>query len=168
MSSKNVLFYSNYCNFSKEVLGDIIKRNIRDLFVLVCVDQNRYTLPPFVDRVPLIVTPQKEIITDESLSKYIEELHKQHGNAEIEAFTVSTSRMSMFSDPYSFIDDNITSNSSHGTAYVFLGNAEEQYHIQIPPEDDGCKNKFDASMLENIKAQRAIDEETLKKRMLKQ
>jgi len=165
MSSKNVLFYSNYCNFSKEILGEITKRNIRDLFVLICVDQNRYNIPSFVDRVPLIVTTQKQIVTDDDVLTFITELHKHHGSTEISAYTVGTSRIGMFSDQYSFIEEDSGRHGNHGMPFVFIEKEGDMCRIQTP-DDDGHGNgtgnqKLDMSILENLKAQRDMDVQKL-------
>lgn len=70
-NNKHVLFYSNFCLYSKELLMTITKLDIRKRFILVCVEKHRAAIPPVIDRVPTIVTPAKELITDERVAPYV-------------------------------------------------------------------------------------------------
>ena len=69
---KSVLFYSQYCEFCNEVLRLITKKNLRAMFAMVCVDQNRYQIPRFIDRVPMILTPDKRLLSDGDVFAYLE------------------------------------------------------------------------------------------------
>lgn len=52
----------------------MLKKNLRHLFVLVCVDNKRITgqLPDFVDRVPLVFTVDHRILTDDAVGSFID------------------------------------------------------------------------------------------------
>jgi hypothetical protein len=70
--NRHVLFYSNYCHFSKNVLTNIIKKDLKEMFVLVCVDKRNIQLPDFVDRVPLIFTMDRRMLVDDAVSAFID------------------------------------------------------------------------------------------------
>jgi len=74
MHHRHVLFYSNYCMYSKEVIDAIFGKNLRHLFVLVCVDKRGQELPEFVDRVPLVFTVDRRILTDSAVKAFIENI----------------------------------------------------------------------------------------------
>ena len=52
----------------------ITKMDMRGRFILVCVEKHRASIPPIIDRVPTIVTPSKELITDERVVPYVSSL----------------------------------------------------------------------------------------------
>lgn len=90
VSSKHVLFYSNYCLYSKELLMTITKMDLRNRFILVCVEKHRASIPPLIDRVPTVVTPTKQLITDERVVPYVQSLRKGTGSHSQQAFTLNT------------------------------------------------------------------------------
>lgn len=68
--NRHVLFYSNYCRYSRDVLEAVTNHGLRDLFVLVCVDR-RTQLPDFVDRVPLIYTLDGQALADDAVAAFV-------------------------------------------------------------------------------------------------
>lgn len=71
-----VLFFSNFCNYSKDVVNTISRKNIRQAFVFICVDNVR-PLPPFVDRVPMIsCISNKRIYVDDDIDTLIENVSR--------------------------------------------------------------------------------------------
>lgn len=51
----NILFYSNNCPFSKEILNLIIKNQITNHFKLICIEDKNIKIPPFITNVPTLV-----------------------------------------------------------------------------------------------------------------
>ena len=41
---KNILFYSNHCQYSKELLRNINQNPIKDKLIYVCVDDNNINM----------------------------------------------------------------------------------------------------------------------------
>ena len=80
---RHVLFYSNYCSYSKEIINSILQKNLRHLFVLVCVDNKRAAvqLPDFVDRVPLVFTVDRRILTDDAVQAFIDNMAQYFSGA---------------------------------------------------------------------------------------
>jgi hypothetical protein len=72
--NKDILFYSNFCEYSKHILVLVQKKDCRDSFVMVCVDNPavRNRLPVEVDKVPMIITKTKHVISGDNIVKYIE------------------------------------------------------------------------------------------------
>lgn len=153
---KHVLFYSNFCAYSKEILSDITKKNIRDRFVIVCIDQRRETLPPYVDRVPMIVTNKKELVYDDVMTPFIETLYNESGSKEIMPFTGSSLK-TMFSDGFSSLDDdNSGIEASFAKGYVYIGDAD-RIKITTPKDDDVSNSKLDQKQIEAYVSQRDRD-----------
>ena len=69
--SKPVLFYSKFCRHSGDAVRAISARNLGGSIVMACVDGNTQRLPPWVDRVPLIFTHDRRVLSDESLLMYV-------------------------------------------------------------------------------------------------
>jgi len=71
---KDILFYSNYCTYSKEIVNNVSKTPLNDKMLFVCVDDSNIQLPPFVTSVPTIyLINDKKIVTDESIPEWIKE-----------------------------------------------------------------------------------------------
>lgn len=121
-SNKDILFYSNFCEFSKNILILIQKKNCRDRFVLVCVDNPsvKNNLPREVDHVPLIITKTKHVMSGENIVKYIETFFsmKDEGN-KMESQSMPTSDiMGNAGDPAAF---SLINNTTFSETFTFIG-----------------------------------------------
>ena len=65
-----VLFYSQFCAHSSNALRAIATMNIRAEFAVMCVD-GMSTLPAGMDRVPLLFTHDRRLLSDDALFMYI-------------------------------------------------------------------------------------------------
>ena len=108
---KDILFYSNFCTYSKEIVNNISKTSLNDSFLFVSVDDENIQLPPFITSVPTIyLINDKKIVVDEAIPKWINEklsstkgpLKNDEGN-EIHAY-FGTSENSLGLN-YASIDD---------------------------------------------------------------
>jgi hypothetical protein len=155
-TNKAILFFSNYCDHSKELLGLIIKKNIKANFVLVCVDNTKYRLPDFVDRVPIIYTSTGDILYDDILFKYVE---SSASTEDIAPFAISTSIN--YSDQYSYLDDTI---DNENKAYTTLG---RDHHISniVEENNENQKKGFDNSMFDKYMQMREEDDSRIKRNM---
>ena len=71
---KDILFYSNFCTYSKEVINNISKTPLNEAMLFVCVDDDNIQLPPFITSVPTIyLINDKKIVVDEAISEWIKE-----------------------------------------------------------------------------------------------
>jgi hypothetical protein len=137
MEAKDIIFYSNFCTFSKDVINRISKTPINDNIVYICVDDRNIKLPPFVQAVPTIyLTSEKKIIVDENIDKWLQSKTQTATitNAEIDSYQ---NGFSGFSSNFSNLEGEDTSFSSN---YTYL---DQKYSIETPQE--GSSNNRDLS-----------------------
>lgn len=179
--AKDMFFYSNFCDHCKEVISVIIKKNIRPNFLFVCVDDNKFQLPPCVTHVPTIITRQKDVLTDSIVLSYIDKLTNTVNNVEnndISPFSMADA--AGYSSSYTWLTNDgydndgtvsLQNESINKTNYVMLG---AETHIFIPKDPDsggggaGNKsNKFDSKIYENYINSRNLDDDIVKKTIQK-
>jgi hypothetical protein len=123
MEAKDIIFYSNFCTFCKDVINRISKTPLNDNMVYICVDDRNIKLPPFVQAVPTIyLSNEKKIIIDENIDKWIQSKTQTAtiSNAEIDAYQNSFGGFSSsfsnlgegedksFSSNFTYLDQNIS------------------------------------------------------------
>lgn len=172
---KDLLFYSNFCEHSKYVVSVLIKRNIREHFILVCVDKKGLNIPPFVDRVPVIFTIRKELFKDEDVMRYIES--KVQSSQTIQESIIPFSLGSATnSSQYTFLteegydtDANIKTDMLQSHNFIPLGFEQSITSTGNGAfkEDDGSgkSSKIDPSAYERLMDARKMDDEMLKATM---
>lgn len=70
--NKDILFYSNHDDYSKQIINIVKKNNIKNIFPL-CIDDSKIKIPNFITVVPSIyVNKSKEIIVDENIKLFID------------------------------------------------------------------------------------------------
>ena len=160
--SKDIIFYSNYCNFSKEVIGKLNNTSIRDSFLYICVDDTNINLPTFVKAVPTIyLAQQKRILVDESIDMWLNSIGRQavsqqSNNSGSGAIPASgdigfyDGGNGSFSSCFSTLDDKLDSGMSFG--FHSLNTPLER--INTPEE--GSKNSGKKS-LDDLQKQRSLD-----------
>lgn len=159
-ANKDILFFSNYCEYSKEVLNALHKKAIKQDFTVVCVDNAKFRLPEFVTCVPLIFTTRREILVDDRITEYLDELVPP--TRDIEPFSLQQGAGN-YSDVFSFLD---SAEEGLNKAYTYLGN--DTSRISMVPEDSNGggggsgKSKLDSSLLEKYMAERDSDLKTIK------
>lgn len=161
--SKDLLFYSNYCDFCKEIINTMIKKNIRNRFLLVCVDTRKYDIPSFIDRVPtILIVGSGETVTDENLYKYLDSLSisSNQQNEDISPmYTIYGN--SLYSSSFSSLNDEEVGENKN---YVFLGSEQ---HIDVPNEDKTNKKNgnegIEKGMFEKYLESRKNDDSYIKK-----
>lgn len=79
---RHVLFYSEFCFFSKDVMALITKKNVAASFLLVCVDTYRQMLPVFVHSVPTILTHDQRVLEGQAVLDLVDNMQSPaHGRA---------------------------------------------------------------------------------------
>lgn len=165
MASKDILFYSNYCEFSNEILNIIIRKNVTTDFMLVCVDNNKYSLPAFVDRVPIVYAKSEQVLTDSDIVSYINERYPSV-NEDIMPFSLGAQA---YTNGYAFIEDAPVVDQEN-MKYSVIG---QDNTISIRPEmmssqstdETSKKSKFDSSMLDKFMQSRDSDLKNFKNNM---
>lgn len=102
MEKKHILFYSKFCNHCHDILSEIVKKDIRHFFVLVCVEKREF--PYFVDRVPFVITNDKEFLVDEAISEFIEKISDVKADVSVAAFSLCP--RGHFGNDFSYIDED--------------------------------------------------------------
>tara|TARA_B110000914_G_C15493638_1_gene462026 strand:+ start:308 stop:754 length:447 start_codon:yes stop_codon:yes gene_type:complete len=90
--NKDLLFYSNKDDYSKEIIEIINKNNIKDIFP-VCIDDSKIKIPGFIKLIPTIyLSKSKELIIDEKIKEHVNGLIKKETieNDSIEAYSSDT------------------------------------------------------------------------------
>jgi hypothetical protein len=91
---KDILFYSNFCTYCKEIINRVAETPLNEQMLFVCVDDDNIQLPPFITSVPTIyLINEKRIVVDEAINDWIKS--KLSTNApkeetEIQAYFGST------------------------------------------------------------------------------
>jgi hypothetical protein len=122
--TKDVLFYSNYCLFSKDVLSRIIKLDVKQHVVLICVDVYKAKLPSSLTVVPTLMKADGNMITDDEIYDRLDVLSNQHVPRDM--FTSSGTA-------FAFVDDGAGDGGFGGEYhYGIFGQDQEIY----TPEED--------------------------------
>jgi hypothetical protein len=180
----SILYYSNYCEPSKQLLTQLAKTSLQEEVHFICIDKRsqeadgrvsltlennqRVVLPPTVTKVPallLLTQGHRVLFADEIYAHFRpKEVATTQvatgGNGEPEAYSVN--QIGTMSDAYSYVDQNAESLSAKGDGgtrqmhnFVSLG-AED--FIATPPdnyEPDKVGNNGSVS-LEQYKADRDL------------
>ena len=104
---KNILFYSNYCTYSKEIVATFSKLGLQKSVVFICVDDRNIRLPRFITVVPtLYLNKQKKILTDEEITNWMNEQTKKEGEEDLMAYHGNNGG---YSSSFSFLESSETS-----------------------------------------------------------
>lgn len=129
MEAKDIIFYSNFCTYCKDVINRISKTPINDNMVYICVDDRNIKLPPFVQAVPTIyLTSEKKIIVDENIDKWVQSKTQTAtiSNAEIDAYQ---NGFGGFSSNFSNLGGDEDKSFSSNFTYL-----DQNYSIETPQE----------------------------------
>jgi hypothetical protein len=79
-NQKYVLFFSEYCDYCKELLGEIKKFQLEAIFNFFNVDIQRNKLPNFVTEVPCVFLPEfNHVLTGEEVFGLLNHMKKELG-----------------------------------------------------------------------------------------
>ena len=152
----DVLYYSNYCKYSKDLLTNITKLNIKNNIYFICVDKRtiksnivyiqlengkEVKLPDIIKTVPsMILFSRGNIVLEgNSIYKYVNESESKLNKNKDEPNAFSLNYGHFTSDTYSFLTTDPEEMNAKGNAGM------EQMHnyfsiqqgddIMTPPED---------------------------------
>ena len=160
---KDIIFYSNYCTYSKEILNQISKTSINDNIAYVCVDDPNIQLPNFITAVPTIyLVDEKKIVVDEAISGWIKEKISKPQVEDLQAYYGSTS--SSFGNQFSQIDNS--DDKPFISPFTFIG---EEQKITTPDSNNVGENKAQghnslSNQMEQMQQQRNNDFKTIDRR----
>ena len=77
--SKDLLFYSNYCLHSNNLINTISKTSIHNEILYICIDEKKVKVPSFITRVPTIyLTKEKKILVEDDIDRWFEQKNRQN------------------------------------------------------------------------------------------
>lgn len=164
---KDLFFYSRFCDHCKNVINVITKANLRELFVFVSVDENKFNIPPFVTHVPTVVTREKQLVESDRIAEYLD-TYMKHKSSSVDISPFSLGAQSGYSTSYTFLTDNGYDVEGKMTedkgSYIMLG---ADTRIYAPKESDqntsNKTSKFDDSTYERFINSRNADDEMIKR-----
>lgn len=113
---KDLLFYSNFDDYCKQILGIVKKNNIKDL-VPICIDDSKIKIPSFIQVVPTIyISKSKKIMIDDEIHDYVKNKIK-NDNKGIDNLNGFSSIS--FSNDYHDIDLNNHDNDDNNLSSFF-------------------------------------------------
>lgn len=131
--SKDILFYSNFCTYSKEVITSIQKTEFNNNITYICVDDRNIQLPSFVQAVPTIyLINEKKILVDDEITNWIESKTNTNNNDLMAYYDSGAS----FSSCFSSIDEN-NNDKQFVSDFTYLD--EKIGSINTPKESDDSR-----------------------------
>lgn len=144
--SKDIIFYSNFCNYSKEILTQISKTTLNDKMTYICVDDRNINLPPFVQAVPTIyLINEQKVIVDEAIVPWIKSKTQPTQTDEIGSYFGGDS----FSSSFSNLDDS--QDKSFTNEFTYLDTPIESINT---PQESTDSNKNSKNSYEQLEMQR--------------
>ncbi len=170
MTKKDIIFYSNFCTYCKEVINEISKTPINDNILYVCVDDDNIQLPNFVTAVPTIyLVEKKRIVVDEAIPKWIQEqLSKNESKSSDEIQAYYGSNDSSFGCSFSTLDNK--EDKPFISSFTFLG---EEQKIDTPEDSnnssqsqsrDSYQNSTISNDFERLQNERQAEFQTIQRR----
>ena len=172
---KYILYYSNFCNHSKQLLMTLSKSKIKDEMHFICIDkrikgQNNQTmiimqngssiaLPSNIIEVPslLMLNHGNNVLAGDSILKFLEprnkELLTKATNNNLEPLAFSVTEMDGMSDNYSYLDmssDELSAKGSGGMRILHSFTSLDTIDKIETPPDDYEPNKVGPSDMEKI------------------
>ena len=187
-----VLFYSNYCKHSCELINNLKDNKIKDDITFICIDNritidgciytqlengNKILIPEFIKEVPsmLLLNNNNKTIKGPEILKFINDIimnevsNTTNGNMEPECY--SFYEMGGLSDPYSYLDisDNELLAKGNGGLrithdYCILNDSET--NINTPPESSNKSDyKLSSIDIDTIQGDREKDIPKMERRI---
>lgn len=158
-----ILYYSNYCAHSKEVISIIGKSTIQKDIYFICIDNRKIgtngaiyiilndnktevLLPPNITKVPaLLFLDNHHVLYGNDILRFIQpKIEDQKNkatdlNGEPESFGINHFKSGIISDQYSYLDQSADELSSKGNGGMrqkrHYVSLDETIKINTPPED---------------------------------
>lgn len=136
--SKDIIFYGSHCQFSRDIINYIVKKDLRGMFMLINVEKNMSRIPRQVDRVPALLTKEHALYFEDDIVSYIDAVYNAQTGGEHEIDPVDQMNNG-YSGQFSWLDENDTQGAT-GPLQGFAPFGYDQ-KINTPDEDGGMGNK---------------------------
>lgn len=154
---KDIIFYSNFCTYSKEIINQISKTPINDNIIYVSVDDENVQLPPFITAVPTIyLVNDKKIVVDEAIESWIKEKISKPNTKDLQPYMNGSD----FSASFSNIDDS--EDQPFISPYTFLGN-EQKIETPEANSNDNSKNNSKNNSFDKFQQERNAEFNPIKR-----
>ena len=156
--SKHLLFYSNFCSFSNEIVDKITKHSLNEKFLLINISKHKFKIPTNITTVPTVLLNDKRTIyTDNELEDFLEKIAEKN-NKEVDAFTPFNSISSNFSfvDSFEKQNDSLTKN---------FGLINGEQNISTPTENAQRSKEKLVDKMSSIEQNRNMDIQNIYKDM---
>jgi hypothetical protein len=75
--NKDLLFYSNYCLHSNNLINTISKTGLHENMIYICIDEKKVKVPSFITRVPTVyLVKDKKILVEDDIDRWFENKNK--------------------------------------------------------------------------------------------
>jgi len=156
--SKHLLFYSNFCSFSNEIVDKITKHSLSEKFLLINISKIRFKIPTNITTVPTVLLNDKRTIyTDNELEDFLDKLAEKN-NKDIDAFTPFNS----ISSNYSFVDSFEEQNDSLTKNFGLI---HGEQNISTPTENAERSKEKLVDKMSSIEQNRNMDIQNIYKDM---
>jgi glutaredoxin-related protein len=149
--NKPILFYSNYCQHSREIINLFQKNNVIDSFMLINISAQKYKIPSFIKSVPTLYF-NKKTYSDNELESFIND-NIINKNNSIEAFFPSE-MSSGIGYNYSYLESQ---NDNIRNSLMFISDEDEKNKINTPNENDFLSSSDNSVNMNKLTEQREQD-----------
>ena len=164
MNTDCLLYFSSRCKPSVELLSYIEKNGIADRFLLINVDNPKFQIPPFVDRVPLLYRrSDRSVIVEDALETFIKTFGQPVPPVE-QQYNVNCYNEVVGGDNYGFIDESVNKQVySSGHAYDYISNADsvsntaDSVNGSLASENVNKGSRFDENSYKEYLMKRDMD-----------
>jgi hypothetical protein len=156
--SKHLLFYSNFCSFSNEIVDKITKHSLNEKFLLINISKHKFKIPTNITTVPTVLLNDKRTIyTDNELEDFLDKLAEKN-NKEVDPFTPFGS----ISTNYSFVDSFEKQNDSLTKNFGLI---DGEQNISTPTENAQRSKEKLVDKMSSIEQNRNMDIQNIYKDM---
>jgi hypothetical protein len=157
-SARRILFYSDYCEFSKNVLHFLAKHDLQNQFVAISVDRYRHRIPTIITQVPTILVGNT-IYVDDQLQRYLQEEADKNKSQEVAAYYKNDMKGG-YTDMFAYMDPSEADQVQRGFSsidYQFLGANMTEADLKATTMSSG--RKVDDRAIEDYEKQRQLDDQ---------
>jgi hypothetical protein len=148
---KPILFYSTYCQHSREILSLLQKNNVLDSLLLINISSNKYKIPSFIKSVPTIYF-NKQILSDSELENFLNNNIINKTDSTIDAFFPSEMN-SGIGYSYSYLGSD---NDNIKNSLMYIDNMTDS-KINTPDENEFLNSSDKAINMNKLTEQREHD-----------